>query len=114
MKPRAITYSDGKTGVIRWRKKPMAYGREVDGHSIVAERKLVCRANTTHARQAGILLHEIIHHALSPLVLDKPLREADIEEVMVNTVATNMAEMWKRNPSLFTWIHLGLTAEEDK
>ena len=112
MKPKSVHYHDGKVGSIRWHRKPMAYGKEVDGYSTITDRRIVVRSNAPHSKQAYIIFHELLHQSLSPIVLDSPVRQGDVEEILVQTVATNMALIWKRNPSLFTWIHLGLTSED--
>lgn len=111
-RPIQIFYPGGRIGPVRYRKKVVVNKKEVDGYSRVEERIILIRSGASARRQAEILLHELVHMALDPVKLEPPLGAGDIEEVIVDTLGENLAQLWRDNPAVFQWIAVGLTLNE--
>ena len=108
MIPRNVTYSDGKTGVIRYRKKMPGF----DGRCSRQTRAINLKATLDHTQQAETLLHELAHQGMERWRVESP--DDDLEEVVVNTLVGNLIDLWKLNPELFLWIHLGFTEKKSE
>ena len=112
MKPARVKYPGGKEGKVLYRKKVTFVGKEVDGYSNVTDRIIILRAGASSRRQSEVLFHELLHQALDPLFLERPLKPGDLEEVAIDTISRNMVEIWTRNPAVFSWIHAELTSND--
>lgn len=93
----------GRGHAIRWRKQLAASGFHRDG-------VITINSSRSLAWQAATLLHEMTHQATETPYVDD--FDGGLDELIVNSTATQLTNLWHRNADVFAWIHYHLTGKE--
>jgi hypothetical protein len=103
--PRPSKYTDqrGRKQSIRWRKTITASGFCRDGCITINSARSL-------AWQAATLYHELMHRAAETPYVDD--FDGGLDELIVNSLSTTLANLWHRNADVFAWIHYHLTGKE--